>query len=342
MNDAAIVPFFATLRDANPEPASELEYASVFELLISVLLSAQTTDKRVNQVTKALFAAGPTPAKMLALGAETIEAMIKPVGFLSHEDQERARDVPHPRRGARRRGAAHARSARGASRRRPQDCERRPQQRLRRSDARGRHPRLSRRQPHRARARRDAARVELGLLQRVPEEFLQNAHHWLILHGRYVCLARRPLCEVCRVARWCDSAPALLAPRAKPEAARATLALRGAVALAPHLVEGIAHGARAVDDARPLAADRVAVQYVEPAPPHRGKVRIRRHAGESRRVDGAAQERGMAALVGGEDRLGVGREHGFERDLRHQRREPGEDVATAAERDHLADDLPVR
>ena len=53
------------------------------------------------------------------------------------------------------------------------------------------------------------------LLERVPEEFLANAHHWLILHGRYVCLARRPLCEVCAVARWCDSAPpALLAARA--------------------------------------------------------------------------------------------------------------------------------
>jgi len=48
------------------------------------------------------------------------------------------------------------------------------------------------------------------LLQRVPEPFLGNAHHWLILHGRYVCLARRPLCEICAVARWCDSAPALL------------------------------------------------------------------------------------------------------------------------------------
>ncbi|MBV9890593.1 MAG: endonuclease III, partial [Rhizobacter sp.] len=81
MNDADVVPFFATLRDASPEPATELDYTSVFELLISVLLSAQTTDKRVNQVTKALFAAGPTPAKMLALGADAIEAMIKPVGF---------------------------------------------------------------------------------------------------------------------------------------------------------------------------------------------------------------------------------------------------------------------
>src|SRR5205085_4556754 len=75
MKDADVVPFFETLRDANPEPASELDYTSVFELLIAVLLSAQTTDKRVNQVTKALFAAGPTPAKMLALGAETIESM---------------------------------------------------------------------------------------------------------------------------------------------------------------------------------------------------------------------------------------------------------------------------
>jgi endonuclease-3 len=53
--------------------------------------------------------------------------------------------------------------------------------------------------------------VETRLLERVPDEFLQHAHHWLILHGRYVCLARRPLCEICAVARWCDSAPAFLA-----------------------------------------------------------------------------------------------------------------------------------
>ena len=81
MKDAAIVPFFATLRDANPDPASELEYASVFELLAAVLLSAQATDRGVNKATRRLFAIAPTPQKMLALGLPALEDAIKTIGL---------------------------------------------------------------------------------------------------------------------------------------------------------------------------------------------------------------------------------------------------------------------
>ena len=213
MKDADVVPFFATLRDANPEPASELDYTSVFELLIAVLLSAQTTDKRVNQVTKALFAAGPTPARMLALGAETIEAIIKPAGFFRMKTksvlatcrilvEEHGGEVPRTRealealQGVGRKTANVVLNVAFGDPTLAVDTHV-----FRVANRTG------------LAAGSTPLEVELGLLERIPEQFLHNAHHWLILHGRYVCLARRPLCEVCAVARWCDSAPALLAAR---------------------------------------------------------------------------------------------------------------------------------
>ena len=85
MKAADIAPFFATLRDANPEPASELEYASVFELLVAVLLSAQATDRGVNKATRALFAIAPTPQKMLALGLPALQDAIKTIGLFRNK-----------------------------------------------------------------------------------------------------------------------------------------------------------------------------------------------------------------------------------------------------------------
>jgi endonuclease-3 len=218
VKDADVVPFFETLRDANPEPASELDYTSVFELLIAVLLSAQTTDKRVNQVTKALFAAGPTPARMLALGAETIEAIIKPVGFFRMKTKSvlatcrilvdehggevpRTRDALEALQGVGRKTANVILNVAFGDPTLAVDTHV-----FRVANRTG------------LAAGSTPLEVELGLLERIPEQFLHNAHHWLILHGRYVCLARRPLCEVCRVARWCDSAPPQFkqGPRARP------------------------------------------------------------------------------------------------------------------------------
>jgi endonuclease-3 len=207
MQDADIATFFATLRDANPEPASELEYASVFELLVAVMLSAQTTDKRVNQVTRALFASAPTAAKMLALGTDTIEAMIKPVGFFRAKTknllatcrilvEEHAGQVPKTREALEALPGVGRKTANVIL-----------------NNAFGDPTLAVDTHVFRVANRTGLAigetplEVELGLLERVPAEFLPNAHHWLILHGRYVCVARRPLCEVCAVARWCDSAP---------------------------------------------------------------------------------------------------------------------------------------
>jgi len=211
MNDAAIVPFFATLRDANPDPASELEYASVFELLAAVLLSAQATDRGVNKATRRLFAIAPTPQKMLALGLSALEEAIKTIGLFRSKAKNlfatcRILVDQHGGQVPRTREALEALPGVG-----------RKTANVVLNVAFGESTLAVDTHVFRVANRTGLAlgqtpsEVETVLLERVPEEFLANAHHWLILHGRYVCLARRPMCEVCAVARWCDSAPALLA-----------------------------------------------------------------------------------------------------------------------------------
>ena len=211
MDDDAIVPFFETLRAANPEPASELEYASVFELLAAVLLSAQATDRGVNKATRALFAVAPTPQKMLSLGLPALENAIKTIGLFRTKAknllatcrilvEEHGGQVPRTRAAlealpgvGRKTANVVLNVAFGESTLAVDTHVFRVANRT--GLAVGRTP----------------LEVETRLVERVPEPFLQHAHHWLILHGRYVCLARRPLCEVCAVAKWCDSAPAFLA-----------------------------------------------------------------------------------------------------------------------------------
>ena len=211
MNDAAIVPFFATLRDANPDPASELEYASVFELLAAVLLSAQATDRGVNKATSRLFAIAPTPQKILALGLSALEEAIKTIGLFRSKAKNlfatcRILVDEHGGQVPRTRAALEALPGVG-----------RKTANVVLNVAFGESTLAVDTHVFRVANRTGLAlgktptEVETVLLERVPEEFLANAHHWLILHGRYVCLARRPMCEVCAVARWCDSAPALLA-----------------------------------------------------------------------------------------------------------------------------------
>ena len=210
MKDAAIVPFFATLRDANPDPTSELEYASVFELLAAVLLSAQATDRGVNKATRRLFAMAPTPKKMLALGLPALEEAIKTIGLFRSKAKNlhatcRILVEQHGGQVPRTREALEALPGVG-----------RKTANVVLNVAFGESTLAVDTHVFRVANRTGLAvgdsplEVETVLLQRVPEPFLGNAHHWLILHGRYVCLARRPLCEICAVARWCDSAPALL------------------------------------------------------------------------------------------------------------------------------------
>jgi endonuclease-3 len=210
MKAGDIAPFFATLRDANPEPASELEYASVFELLVAVVLSAQATDRGVNKATRALFAIAPTPQKMLALGLPALQDAIKTIGLFRNKAKNliatcRLLVDEHGGRVPRTREALEALPGVG-----------RKTANVVLSNAFGDATIAVDTHVFRVANRtglapgRTPIEVELRLLERVPEEFVQNAHHWLILHGRYVCQAKRPLCEVCAVARWCDSAPPAL------------------------------------------------------------------------------------------------------------------------------------
>jgi endonuclease-3 len=212
MKTAAIVPFFETLRAANPEPASELEYASVFELLAAVLLSAQATDRGVNKATRHLFAIAPTPQKMIELGLPAIEDAIKTIGLFRNKAKNllatcRILVDEHGGRVPRTREALEALPGVG-----------RKTANVVLNVAFGDLTLAVDTHVFRVANRTGLApgetvlEVELGLLERVPEAFLANAHHWLILHGRYVCQAKRPLCEVCAVAAWCDSAPRASTP----------------------------------------------------------------------------------------------------------------------------------
>ena len=207
MRKADITPFFATLRAANPEPASELEYASVFELLAAVLLSAQATDRGVNKATRSLFARAPTPERMLALGLPALEGAIKTIGLFRTKAKNlhatcRILVEQHGGKVPRTRDALEALPGVG-----------RKTANVILNVAFGDTTLAVDTHVFRVANRTGLAvgdspfEVETRLLERVPAEFLGNAHHWLILHGRYVCVARRPLCEVCAVARWCDSAP---------------------------------------------------------------------------------------------------------------------------------------
>ena len=216
MKDADVAPFFATLQAANPEPATELEYASAFELQAAVLLSAQATDRGVNKATRALFARAPTPAKMLALGPAGIEDAIKSIGLFRTKArslhatcrillEQHGGQVPRSREALEALPGVGRKTANVVLNNAFGDATLGVDTHVFRVSNRtglavGKTP----------------LEVEMRLLERVPEAFLQNAHHWLILHGRYVCIARRPLCEVCPVVQWCDSAPAeLSAPAAR-------------------------------------------------------------------------------------------------------------------------------
>ena len=208
MRRAEIVPFFTTLRAANPQPQTELEYASVFELLAAVLLSAQATDRGVNKATRALFARAPTAEKMLALGQPAIENAIKTIGLFRNKAknlhatcrilvEQHGGQVPRTREALEALPGVGRKTANVVLNSAFGDATLAVDTHVFRvANRTGLAP------------GRDVLEVELRLLERVPPEFLQHAHHWLILHGRYVCQAKRPLCEACAVAQWCDSAPA--------------------------------------------------------------------------------------------------------------------------------------
>ena len=207
MKPAAIDTFFATLQAANPMPVTELEYTSVFELLAAVLLSAQATDVGVNKATRRLFPVANTPPKILALGLDGLESHIKTIGLYRSKAKHLMQTCQilveqHGGRVPRTREALEALPGVG-----------RKTANVVLNVAFGEPTMAVDTHIFRVGNRTGLApgktplAVEQQLLKRIPPKYLVDAHHWLILHGRYVCQARKPLCHLCSVAHTCDHRP---------------------------------------------------------------------------------------------------------------------------------------
>ena len=204
MNRQQIERFFATLQAANPQPETELQFSSVFELLAAVLLSAQATDVSVNKAGRRLFALAPTPARMLALGLDGIENEIRTIGLFRTKARHLLRTCEilveqHQGRVPRSRAALEALPGVG-----------RKTANVVLNVAYGEPTMAVDTHIFRVANRTGLApgktplAVEQGLGKRIPPAYRVDAHHWLILHGRYVCQARQPRCAVCAVADCCD------------------------------------------------------------------------------------------------------------------------------------------
>ena len=216
MKTESIAPFFETLAVANPNPQSELAYSSVFELLAAVLLSAQATDVGVNKATRRLFALAPTPQAMVALGVERVTELIRSIGLFRTKaknlvatcriliDQHggavpRSRDALQALPGVGRKTANVVLNLAFGEPTMAVDTHV-----FRVSNRTGLAP------------GRNPLQVEAKLLKRVPAAYAVDSHHWLILHGRYVCMARKPRCSACAVRQWCDFGQSKAAPTMQP------------------------------------------------------------------------------------------------------------------------------
>ncbi len=213
MPSSRVETLFARLRAANPQPLSELHYRNPFELLVAVVLSAQATDAGVNKATPALFDAAPTPQAMAALGDERVEHYIRTIGLYrtkAHNVVELSRmlverhggEVPDTREAlealpgvGRKTANVVLNVAFGQPTLAVDTHVLRVSNRL--GLAQGDNP----------------LRVEQQLMKRVPPAYALDAHHWLILHGRHVCKARRPECWRCALADLCPYEPKTPAPR---------------------------------------------------------------------------------------------------------------------------------
>jgi endonuclease-3 len=202
--------FFATLKAANPQPNTELEYTSVFELLTAVLLSAQATDVGVNKATRRLFPVANTPQAILNLGLPVLESYIQTIGLFRSKAKhlmqtcdilvnQHGGEVPRTREalealpGVGRKTANVVLNVAFGEATMAVDTHI-----FRVGNRTGLAPGAN---PY---------EVEMGLLKRIPKDYLVDAHHWLILLGRYVCQARKPQCWQCQVSAWCDFKPKTL------------------------------------------------------------------------------------------------------------------------------------
>ena len=195
---------FERLRALNPHPTTELEYSTPFELLVAVILSAQATDKSVNVATRKLFPVANTPRAILDLGVEGLSNYVRSIGLY----QGKARNIIATCRmlleqhgGAVPAGRESLEALPGVGRKTANVIL---------NTAFGQPTMAVDTHIFRVANRTGLApgktvrAVEDKLLKNVPQEFLQDAHHWLILHGRYVCKARAPACPACPIADLCD------------------------------------------------------------------------------------------------------------------------------------------
>jgi endonuclease-3 len=212
MNPQKRQAIFAQLRSANPSPATELEYRTPFELLVAVVLSAQATDRSVNLATRRLFAVAGTPAQIAALGEEGLIAYLQSIGLFRTKAKNVARlaqilverhggEVPRSREqlealpGVGRKTASVVLNTAFGEPTIAVDTHI-----FRVANRTGLAP------------GKNVDEVERRLEKFVPDEFRKDAHHWLILHGRYVCKARKPECWRCTIAPWCEYRPKTPAP----------------------------------------------------------------------------------------------------------------------------------
>ncbi|ESQ14182.1 MAG TPA: endonuclease III [Chromatiaceae bacterium] len=204
MNKHKRTEIFARLQAANPNPTTELVYSTPFELLLAVILSAQATDKGVNKATARLFAVANTPQAILELGEQGLKQQIRSIGLFNSKAcniiatcrllvEQHNGEVPRQRNAlealpgvGRKTANVVLNTAFGEPTMAVDTHIFRVANRTR--IARGKTP----------------LAVEQALLRQIPRQFLQHAHHWLILHGRYICTARKPRCPICPIADLCE------------------------------------------------------------------------------------------------------------------------------------------
>jgi endonuclease-3 len=204
MNRVKRQQIFERLRAANPEPTTELHYRDPFELLVAVILSAQATDKGVNKATAKLFPLANTPEAILKLGLDGLKQQIRSIGLYNSKAENiiktcRILQEQHAGQVPRERKALEALPGVG-----------RKTANVVLNTAFGEPTMAVDTHIFRVANRTGIAQgktvrqVEAGLLRHIPGEFLQDAHHWLILHGRYTCVARKPRCGSCIIEDLCD------------------------------------------------------------------------------------------------------------------------------------------
>ena len=204
MNPAKRQAIFERLRTANPNPKTELEYSTPFELLIAVLLSAQATDVGVNKATRKLYPVANTPAAILALGIDELKTYIQTIGLYPTKAknvmatcqilvEQYGGEVPRSREALESLPGVGRKTANVVLNTAFGELAMAVDTHIFRVSNRTR-----------IAPGKDVVEVENKLMKFVPKEFLLDAHHWLILHGRYTCIARKPLCWNCVIADLCE------------------------------------------------------------------------------------------------------------------------------------------